>query len=162
SAVARTRGIAEIVIDTTGNPAAFELALELAIREVHVKSTHGRPAIGLRQPTAFVVDELSLVPLGDFDPGAATFPSPPLRLAALPAAVPGGVAAAAGAGGLTVGTGEPRELAARLAGGAGAPFGAADVAVVSTLEEIDAAIRVDEGSASGLVRPRGMIAVVDI
>jgi len=50
----------DCVIDTTGNPLGLELALRLARREVHVKSTHGRPAAGLQHLTEMVVDELAL------------------------------------------------------------------------------------------------------
>ncbi len=50
--------IADVVIDTTGNPDALELATRLASREVHLKSTHGQRSVGLGQLTALVVDEL--------------------------------------------------------------------------------------------------------
>jgi hypothetical protein len=53
------------VIDTTGNPNAFDLALRLARREVHLKSTHGRPAGGVPHLTEFVVDELRLERQGE-------------------------------------------------------------------------------------------------
>ena len=55
--------LADVVVDTTGNPRALELALRLARREVHLKSTHGQPAGGLAHPTELVVDEVSLRPL---------------------------------------------------------------------------------------------------
>jgi threonine dehydrogenase-like Zn-dependent dehydrogenase len=54
--------LADVVIDATGSPDALPLAARLARREVHVKSTSGRETFGLRNLTAFVVDELSLVP----------------------------------------------------------------------------------------------------
>jgi len=57
--------LADIVIDTTGNPLAFDLAIRLARREVHLKSTHGRPAGGVEHLTEFVVDELRLERLRD-------------------------------------------------------------------------------------------------
>ncbi len=53
----------DVVIDTTGNPDALALALRLARREVHVKSTHGRPVLGVAHLTELVVDELGLAPL---------------------------------------------------------------------------------------------------
>ncbi len=52
--------MADVVVDTTGQPSGLQLALRLARREAHLKSTHGRPALGLSQLTAMVVDELSL------------------------------------------------------------------------------------------------------
>ncbi len=76
--------LADVVVDTTGSPEGFELALRLARREVHLKSTHGRAAAGLRHLTELVVDELCLVPddgsplgddalefTGDVDPARA-------------------------------------------------------------------------------------------
>ena len=52
----------DIVFDTTGNPRGFELALKLARRVVHVKSTNGMPVLGLAHLTDMVVDEIALVP----------------------------------------------------------------------------------------------------
>ncbi len=53
-------GLADVVVDTTGSPSGLELALRLASREVHLKSTHGLEAVGLSHLTEFVVDELSI------------------------------------------------------------------------------------------------------
>ena len=53
-------GQADIVFDTTGSPEGFCHALAIAGREVHLKSTHGKPAGGLVHSTELVVDELSL------------------------------------------------------------------------------------------------------
>lgn len=53
----------DIVFDTTGNPDALAIAARRARREVHIKSTHGRPSAGLTQLTAMVVDELSIARL---------------------------------------------------------------------------------------------------
>lgn len=55
-------GLAEVVVDATGNPEALDLALRLARREVHVKSTHGQPAAGLQHLTEMVVDEIGVGP----------------------------------------------------------------------------------------------------
>ena len=52
--------LADVVIDTTGNPEALDLAIRLARREVHLKSTHGRPSAGLNHLTELVVDELRI------------------------------------------------------------------------------------------------------
>jgi len=52
----------DIVYDTTGSTSGFELALNLARTEVHLKSTSGQKVCGLGNLTAFVVDELSLLP----------------------------------------------------------------------------------------------------
>jgi threonine dehydrogenase-like Zn-dependent dehydrogenase len=52
----------DIVFDTTGAPAGFELALRLARRVVHLKSTNGRTIMGLQRLTDMVVDEIALLP----------------------------------------------------------------------------------------------------
>lgn len=52
--------IAEVVVDTTGSPEGLELAVALAEREVHLKSTHGQRAAGLEHLTEAVVDEIEL------------------------------------------------------------------------------------------------------
>ncbi|MBW1898286.1 MAG: alcohol dehydrogenase catalytic domain-containing protein, partial [Deltaproteobacteria bacterium] len=52
----------DIVYDTTGTESGFELALKLAKREVHLKSTSGRKVCGFNNLTPFVVDEFSLLP----------------------------------------------------------------------------------------------------
>ncbi len=51
-------GFADVVFDTTGTAEGFARALPGARRELHLKSTHGRPAGGLTHLTEAVVDEL--------------------------------------------------------------------------------------------------------
>ena len=55
-----TQPIADIVVDTTGNPQGLELAIALADKEVHLKSTHGQRAAELDHLTEAVVDEIEL------------------------------------------------------------------------------------------------------
>ncbi|MCB1174967.1 MAG: threonine dehydrogenase [Leptospiraceae bacterium] len=52
----------DLVFDTTGNPAGFELAVTLARRALHVKSTNGQAVAGLTRLTDLVVDEMALLP----------------------------------------------------------------------------------------------------
>ena len=52
----------DLVFDTTGNPDGLEEAIRLSRGPVHLKSTHGRGAMGMDQLTALVVDELALLP----------------------------------------------------------------------------------------------------
>lgn len=52
----------DIVFDTTGSPDGFQLALTLARRAVHLKSTHGREVMGMKHLSDMVVDELALLP----------------------------------------------------------------------------------------------------
>ena len=53
-------GGCDVLFDTTGNPAAFDHALALSRRELHVKSTHGQIAGGITHLTECVVDELAI------------------------------------------------------------------------------------------------------
>ena len=153
--------LAEVVIDTTGSPHGLPLALALATREVHVKSTTGQPAIGLVHPTELVVDELTVIRWGDDLRGPLSGPRP--RVAALLGDVPASVRAGCARQGLRVVEGDDAgALAAALARDPGAPLGAADVAVVGTLAGVDAAIRPRAGVEQGLVRARGTIAVADV
>jgi len=55
----------DIVYDTTGSVPGLELALRLGKREVHLKSTNGQTMCGLENLTALVVDELSILPFSD-------------------------------------------------------------------------------------------------
>lgn len=52
----------DVVVEATGSAAAADLALGLARRELHLKSTTGQQSLGLRHLTALVVDELSIAP----------------------------------------------------------------------------------------------------
>lgn len=53
-----------IVYDTTASPEGFLSALEMADREVHLKTTNGQIMAGLNHLTELVVDELSILPFG--------------------------------------------------------------------------------------------------
>ncbi len=136
----------DVVIDTTGAPAGLDEAVRLARREVHLKSTHGRPAGGLLHLTELVVDELTIAPLGDPMAWrgrrvawlAAAPPPPPLVAAAEVVCADVGTAAAHFA---RARTGLPR----------------ADVAVVDSCAQIDAAIRPFADRHDPLVAPRGRI-----
>ncbi len=52
----------DIVFDASGAPEGLDLALAISRKEVHLKSTHGRDYHGLKHLTELVVDELSLLP----------------------------------------------------------------------------------------------------
>lgn len=47
----------DTVFDTTGSPTGFELALAMSKLTVHIKSTHGKPVMGLENMTAMVINE---------------------------------------------------------------------------------------------------------
>ncbi len=139
-------GLAEafdVVVDTTGSPEGFERALRLARREVHLKSTHGRPAGGVEHLTEFVVDELSLEQL-PARPSVA-------RVAWLCSAPPPPEFASA----CELEVGEAAALAERYAKGPGLPH--ADAVVVDSAETFAQAVRPVAGSERPLARPRGSI-----
>ncbi len=62
----------DTVFDTTGSPEGFETALRFARRTLHLKSTHGRPAPGLKCLTEMVVDEIALLPFREDNLYSAT------------------------------------------------------------------------------------------
>ena len=155
--------VADVVVDTTGNPEALALAIRLATREVHVKSTTGRPTLGLSHLTDLVVDEMMLVPYREAELASTFLPSPPLQVAVLLGEIPGAIERSLRSRGLmTIAGNNGALIAERLARDPGVPLGGADLAVVTSLGAIDEAIRPRAGLERGLVRPRGTIAVVDV
>lgn len=163
-------GLAEIVIDTTGHPSGLELALRLARREVHLKTTCGQPSAGLTHLTELVVDELGLAPLSaDLVPRAQDLAQstvagidagrPPLVawLSQQPPPTP----ATSQSGPVRLLHAEsPREALARLeSGDLGHPLRRADAAVVDSPAAVDAVIRPDAARQIALVRPRGQILI---
>ncbi len=156
-------GLADIVVDTTGSPEGLVTAVRLARREVHLKSTHGRPSAGLAKLTAFVVDELGLARLPSGAAGWAALAAPLAALrtppvvawtaaAAPPAWLESAARVARGA--------DAAALLARLEAAAGpGEMAQADAAVVDGAAGVDAAIRPSPAREVGLVRPRGLILV---
>jgi threonine dehydrogenase-like Zn-dependent dehydrogenase len=141
-------GAADVVVDTTGDPAGLVRALQLATAEVHLKTTCGAPAAGLAHATAMVVDEVALAN------GRAELAPPaggPAYETALAEDAPAAVRDALVARGLRL---VDRADVERL------PFGAADVVVARSLEAVDAAIRPVATVERGLVRPRGLVLLV--
>ncbi len=141
---ARRPGFVGVAIDATGSPDGLALALRLATREVHVKSTTGQPTLGLAHSTELVVDELSLAPLRG---------APSAGSAVLASSVPAGTRTTLEHAGTRVVA--PADVR-------GLPLGGADVAVVTSLAEVDAMIRPEAGLERGLVHARGTILVADV
>lgn len=52
----------DIVYDTTANPAGFEKAIQYSSRVVHLKSTNGQTVCNIKKMTELVVDEISILP----------------------------------------------------------------------------------------------------
>ncbi|HLV00817.1 MAG TPA: hypothetical protein VKZ59_06100, partial [Acidobacteriota bacterium] len=143
----------DVLIDTTGSPAALEQALRMTRRELHLKSTHGRPASGLRHLTEFVVDELSLQ---RWDPSTFKLPESeqPFSVAWLAHSSP------------------PRDVPAVLQGHDAAELlrvlesGTAPdalprtrYAVIDSLNDIDSVIRPTSEREVSILEPRGTIFV---
>ena len=143
----------DVVVDTTGSAEGLALALRIAQREVHLKSTHGRPAAGIARGTELVVDELSIE---RFD--AATADAGSTRIAWLaPTPPPASLEQAC-----TVLRHEHAAAAlAQIEDTADGGLPRADAAVVATAEQIDQVIRPDPAREISLVRPRGRILVLD-
>ncbi|MBK8978040.1 MAG: alcohol dehydrogenase catalytic domain-containing protein [Planctomycetes bacterium] len=143
----------DLVFDTSGRAGGLTVALRLARREVHLKSTHGRPAAGLAAATAFVVDELTLAPAATrLAPGSST-----ARVAWLgdPAQAP----PALGAAGALHASPDAVVLRAalRAAGDDAACLAGADVVGVPDLASVDRAIRPSPLDEEGVVRPCGKL-----
>lgn len=151
----------DVVIDTTGNPTGLDLAVRMARREVHLKSTHGQSAGGLRHTTELVVDEIGIARFPAAAPTAGAAPWERLRtghrprIAWLAATAPPAWLPAH----VDVQRGDAAALAAHFAAATdGLPR--ADVAVAEDAAGIDAAIRPIAGSEVALVRPRGEVLVL--
>jgi threonine dehydrogenase-like Zn-dependent dehydrogenase len=163
-------GLADAVIDTTGSPVGLELAVRLARREVHLKSTHGQPAAGLANLTALVVDEMALARLPEeadagrgwlstlaADRGAGGGAARrPAKVAWLADAEPPGWLASADAR-LARGSDAEELLAGYERSAEAGELPRADAAVVQSSEQVDRAIRPSETSELSLVQPRGEI-----
>ena len=161
-------GLADVVIDTTASRAGLELAVRLAEREVHLKSTHGQPSAGLANLTALVVDEIALARMPEeADAGRDWLRTlragrggarRPAKVAWLADADPPGWLASADT--RLVRGGDAAELLAGYQRSAEAgELPRADAAVVQSSEQVDRAIRPSEASELSLVRPRGEIAL---
>ncbi|MFT4513699.1 MAG: threonine dehydrogenase-like Zn-dependent dehydrogenase [Planctomycetota bacterium] len=150
----------DVVVDTTGNPDGLATAVRLARREVHLKSTHGQPACGLAHLTELVVDELSIEPFPSQQPeiGACAWQSLTTGLRPRVAWLASQEPPAWLVSHADVQRGAATELADHYAGLAdGLPR--ADVAVVDSVLQVDAAIRPRSGNELALVRPRGAVLV---
>jgi len=145
----------DIVYDTTSTPSGFETALGLAKREVHLKSTNGQEVLGLKKLTELVVDEISILPFSqknlqfkwenETKENTAVFVSPGVRMEKLP--------------------GNFQEYKLNFDEAINVLnsdkfFGRLprfDIAIASSLEEMDKILRPSDRYENSLVRPRGAI-----
>lgn len=144
----------DIVYDTTGSESGFQLSLKMARKEIHLKSTSGKPVLGLKNLTPLVVDELSILP---FDEETIHFKwknenrdNPEIYVAK---GVNPGILADKRVHRLDC-TAAVKMLQGSLFQDRLPRF---DLAVASSPEEIDSIIRPVEGNDISLVRPRGAI-----
>lgn len=148
----------DVVVDTTGNPEGLALAVRMARREVHVKSTHGQAACGLRHLTEMVVDEIGLAPFPTGEPAAGAAPWDRLRTGSRPRVAwlaneepPAWLAARC-----DLQCGDVATLVEHYAAATdGLPR--ADVVVADSASAVDAAVRPRVGVEEALVRPRGLV-----
>jgi len=169
------RGGADVVVEATGSPRGLELALRMARREVHVKSTTGKAAMGFGHLTEMVVDEIALEPFSSesVERLAAADGRTADAVGNVTADAVGNVTAVA-IGNVTAGAEKtlrshglavcrlaPDAIPAGGIAGAGSRAGLeqAAIAVVSSLEDADRVLRPWPGREQGLVRPRGAILI---
>ncbi|KAJ3062284.1 hypothetical protein HDU99_005271, partial [Rhizoclosmatium hyalinum] len=162
----------DVVFDTTGTPDGLRHALTLAKREIHLKSTHGQQVFGLRHLTEMVVAELALVPLDSLglsnglEFSWTTGKNKNNKNVFCSSTVPVSVTRAVEATGRFVHTQLSVDAAdAAFQTGAleqkllatGSPFPRFDLAIVTSLSEIDALIQPSPKHDRSLIRPRGAI-----
>ena len=146
--------LADVVIDTTGNADGLDLAVRLARREVHLKSTHGRPASGLAHLTECVVDEIGLARLEECELPTAICGGKPRVAWLVEGDIPDWLENAA----------DVQRFASPVHALAyfeehGQPLPRADAAVVDGAHGVDAALRPHETREISLVRPRGVVLI---
>ena len=154
----------DVVFDTTGSVEGFALALRIARRILHLKSTNGQPIMGFAHLTDLVVHEIALLPARAGSLGFGWPREPENRRNS----------------NVFVGQEVPENLVQELAladpqrrfhrvgvtGGLalvdsgdlpGSPLPRFDLALASSPEEVDEILRPDRGREISLVRPRGAI-----
>jgi threonine dehydrogenase-like Zn-dependent dehydrogenase len=145
-------GSIDRVIDTTGSPEGLELAIRLAHREVHLKSTHGQPAAGLTHLTELVVDEIGV---GPFVPEAVPEGAKVAWLVDEPP--PAGLKDRVRMSHDSGESGPRRLLAAQERTSRDGELPRFDLAVVGSAAMLDLAIRPSPDHERTLLRPRGTI-----
>jgi threonine dehydrogenase-like Zn-dependent dehydrogenase len=154
----------DVVFESTGSPQGLEVALRLASREVHLKSTTGLASMGLEHATELVVDEISLGPLGKAGDDPIPLPPGP-RGTAFTCGLRTSSASAraleqAGYPTVYVRTEEDlRALLDRLQSGESEQV---DLAVVESIDWVDRLLRPWPDREQGIIKPRGTILVADV
>lgn len=146
----------DVVIDTTGSPAGFDLATRLAKREVHLKSTHGQRSGGIAHTTEMVVDEINIAPLPSDPSGLPSTHERPVVAWTLAVDPPEWLSDVA-----EIHTGTPADVLARLeASPPSSGLPRADFVVVAGAAALDEAIRPDADREVSVAAPRGYVLLV--
>jgi threonine dehydrogenase-like Zn-dependent dehydrogenase len=154
----------DVVFESTGSPQGLEVALRLASREVHLKSTTGLASMGLGQATELVVDEVSLCPLGRVE-GPSVPPPPESRATALifgsriSAEVVHGIVGAGYQALCVQGDEDLRAVSESVRSGDARQV---YLAVVESIDSVDKLLRPWPDREQGIIRPRGTILVADV
>jgi len=154
----------DVVFESTGSPQGLEMALGLASREVHLKSTTGLASLGLEHVTELVVDEVSIGPL----PGQGNEPlSLPLgsqgKALLYGSSIPDeNTRTVERAGYGSVWIRNDKDLLSLLHRVRAGESEQVDLAVVETLESVDRILRPWPDLEQGLIRPRGTILLADV
>ena len=150
-----------ILYDTTSTTSGFELALRLKPGEIHLKTTNGQEVTGIKKFTELVVDELSILPFSaeslnfhwpnEDRKNKLIYVSPTARdkFTVLNDQKLFHAYTAMEASQILKDSYEFQNRIPRF-----------DLAIVTSPEEIDSAIRPDPNSEESLVRPRGAILVL--
>ncbi len=154
----------DIVFESTGSPQGLEVALSLASREVHLKSTTGLASMGLSHATEMVVDEVSLGPLVEGNDSFVPLPTESQDAALvvgsrIPTEMVQGIE---DAGYRTVVVRQPEDLktvSEEVRSGEAGPF---SLGLVESLESVDRLLRPWPDREQGLIQPTGSIRVADV
>ncbi len=158
----------DVVFDTTGKQEGFAEALRIAKRAVSLKSTNGQETLGLKHLTDLVVDEMAILP---YSPDLLDYkwPDEPARQNVnvyVAAGVPESIVDELKARDAKAGQkriyhrGNPVEIAQKIRGGMqieGSLVPRFDLAIASSLAEMDEIIRPLAGVEFSILRPRGAI-----
>jgi threonine dehydrogenase-like Zn-dependent dehydrogenase len=154
----------DIVFESTGSPQGLEAAVDLASREIHLKSTTGLASLGLEHVTEMVVDEVSLGPLGSEGDGSIPSPPEPQSIALIYGTrIPVETARAVeGAGYHTVFIRTENDFRSVSDSVRSGGSGQAALAVVETSDSVDRVLRPWPDREQGIIRPTGTILVADV
>jgi threonine dehydrogenase-like Zn-dependent dehydrogenase len=154
----------DIVFESTGSPQGLDVALGLASREVHLKSTTGLTSMGLKHATELVVDEVSLGPFVPGDEPVLPPPTGPKRTALVVGSqIPAErVQDIESTGYRVVFIPQADDLVAVSEEVRAGDAGQFSLALVESIESVDRLLRPWSDREQGIIRPTGTILVADV